>query len=98
MVSLKRSIGALCAVSVMSISMAQEAKKAPDFTAIDSDGKTHSLSDHKGKVVVLEWTNPGSPVTGNDGCPFVVPRYEQKVMQNLAEKVTADGAVYLAVE
>lgn len=97
MVSLKRSIGALCAVSVMSISMAQEAKKAPDFTAMDSDGKTHSLADHKGKVVVLGWTNPGSPVSGKDGCPYDVPRYDQKIMQNLADKITADGGVYFAV-
>lgn len=81
----------------MSISFAQDAKKAPNFTAQDADGKIHSLADHQGKVVVLEWTNLGSPVSGQDGCPFVVPRVEQKIMQNLAKKLEAKGAVYLAV-
>ncbi len=97
MLSLKNTLAVACALSVMSVAMAQDAKKAPDFTAQDSDGKIHSLSDHKGKVVVLEWTNPGSPVTGHDGCPFVVPRYEKNIMQKLAQKLTDDGAVYLAV-
>jgi peroxiredoxin Q/BCP len=30
-----------------------EGKKAPDFTLDGSDGKKHSLSDFKGKTVVL---------------------------------------------
>jgi peroxiredoxin Q/BCP len=29
--------------------------KAPDFSLPGSDGKTHSLSDLKGKTVVLAW-------------------------------------------
>jgi hypothetical protein len=33
---------------------------APAFTATDSNGKTHKLSDFKGKPVVLEWTNSGN--------------------------------------
>ena len=28
---------------------------APDFTLPGSDGKTHKLSDYKGKTVVLAW-------------------------------------------
>jgi peroxiredoxin Q/BCP len=28
---------------------------APEFTMPGSDGKTHSLSDYKGQVVVLAW-------------------------------------------
>jgi len=38
--------------------MAQELKvgdKAPDFSLPGSDGKTHSLADHKGTAVVLAW-------------------------------------------
>ena len=31
---------------------------APDFIAVDATGKSHKLSDFKGKTVVLEWTNP----------------------------------------
>ena len=29
--------------------------QAPDFTLPGSDGKTHSLSEYKGKTVVLAW-------------------------------------------
>lgn len=29
--------------------------QAPDFKLPGSDGKTHSLSDYKGKTVVLAW-------------------------------------------
>lgn len=36
---------------------------APEFTAVDSNGVTHNLSDFKGQYVVLEWTNKD--------CPFV---------------------------
>ena len=35
---------------------------APAFTLKDASGKDVSLSDFKGKVVVLEWMNPGCPV------------------------------------
>ncbi|MBL9140793.1 MAG: redoxin family protein [Phycisphaerae bacterium] len=35
---------------------------APAFTLKDSAGKSVSLSDYAGKVVVLEWMNPGCPV------------------------------------
>jgi peroxiredoxin len=37
---------------------AQELKvgdQAPDFKLVGSDGKTHSLSEMKGKTVVLAW-------------------------------------------
>jgi len=30
---------------------------APDFTATDTNGVEHTLSDFKGKNVVLEWSN-----------------------------------------
>jgi peroxiredoxin len=42
--------------------MAMVGKSAPAFTLKDSAGKDVSLSDFKGKVVVLEWMNPGCPV------------------------------------
>jgi hypothetical protein len=63
---------ALIAVSfIASPALAQGALRigqpAPAFTGQDSNGKTIKLSDFKGKIVVLEWTN--------DGCPYVGKRY-----------------------
>ncbi len=50
-------------------------RPAPDFNAIDSNGKAVKLSDLKGKTVVLEWTN--------DGCPYVKKHYGAGNMQAL---------------
>ena len=41
---------------------AKVGETAPAFTLKDTSGKAVSLSDFKGKVVVLEWMNPGCPV------------------------------------
>ena len=62
---------------------------APDFTAKDSAGKEHKISALKGKIVVLEWTNPG--------CPFVKKHYGSKNMQNLQKYAKEKGAVWLSV-
>jgi peroxiredoxin len=62
---------------------------APDFTLEDADGKKHSLADFKGKVVVLEWTNPD--------CPFVRRHYKAETMRKLAVKYADKGVVWVAV-
>ena len=46
---------------------------APDFSVVDTQGETHSLSDFAGQTVILEWTN--------HECPFVVKHYEPGNMQ-----------------
>ena len=61
----------------------------PDFTLQGADGKSHSLSDYKGKFVVLEWTNPQ--------CPFVHKFYDSGTMQKLQKEETAKGVVWLRV-
>lgn len=61
---------------------------APDFTATDIAGKPVSLSDFKGKTVVLEWHN--------FGCPFVVKHYKSGNMQALQKKYGGE-VVWLAV-
>jgi len=54
-------------------------KKAPEFTLTSFDGKTVSLSDYKGKFVVLEWFNLE--------CPFVQYHYNTaNTMVDLAKK------------
>lgn len=62
---------------------------APDFTAKAADGADISLTNLKGKTVVLEWTN--------DGCPFVHKHYDSGNMQKLQKEATADGVVWLSV-
>lgn len=62
---------------------------APDFTLRDTNGMTHSLSDFKGKFVVLEWLN--------HECPFVVKHYRSGNMQALQEKWTDKGIVWLSI-
>lgn len=64
-------------------------KPAPDFAGTDSNGKTHKLSDYKGKIVVLEWTNPL--------CPFVIKHYDSNNMQKLQEEYTGKDVVWLSV-
>ncbi|MBZ0273370.1 redoxin domain-containing protein [bacterium] len=60
---------------------------APAFSLTGIDGKTHALDAYKGKVVVLEWTNPG--------CPFIVRHAKEKTMPTLAEN--HPDVVFLAV-
>lgn len=62
---------------------------APDFTLTDLDGKTHRLSELKGKTVVLEWVNPE--------CPFVARHYGSGNMPRLQKEATADGVVWLTI-
>ena len=63
---------------------------APAFTLTDSGGVKHSLSDYKGKYVVLEWTNPG--------CPFVKKHYESGNMEKLQSEYTKKGVVWLTID
>ncbi|WP_188761452.1 thioredoxin family protein [Sandarakinorhabdus glacialis] len=62
---------------------------APQFTAVDANGKTVKLSDYKGKTVVLEWTNAG--------CPFVRAHYDSGNMQATQAAARQSGAVWLTV-
>jgi peroxiredoxin len=41
---------------------AKVGEQAPDFTLMDAAGKSYKLADYKGKIVVLQWINPGCPV------------------------------------
>ena len=62
---------------------------AVDFSARDVDGKIVWLHDFKGKIVVLEWNNPG--------CPFVKKHYNSGNMQKTQAAAAAQGVVWLTV-
>ena len=74
---------------VTALAEAEVGEAAPDFTAVDSNGKSHNLSDFKGKTVVLEWTNPD--------CPYVIKHYDTKNMQSLQKKYTGKDVVWLTI-
>ncbi len=64
-------------------------QQAPDFIAIDTSGRQHQLSDFAGQVVVLEWTNPASPV--------VQKHYDSGTLPAAQQEAIAKGAVWLAI-
>lgn len=83
-------------LTVVSFSLARAARSpakvgeaAPGFELKDSNGKAVKLSDYRGKIIVLEWTNPA--------CPFVQRHYEQHTMTNLASEYKDKGVVWLAI-
>jgi len=64
--------------------------EAPDFTLQSASGETVSLSDFKGKYVVLEWTYAG--------CPFVKKFYNVGAMQKFQQQGQEMGAVWLSID
>jgi peroxiredoxin len=79
-------------VSLVACSVAWAARvgeHAPDFTATDSNGQTHKLSEYAGKFVVLEWHN--------HGCPYTQKQYNSGNMQRLQRQWTSRGVIWLTV-
>lgn len=62
---------------------------APDFSAVDTHGQRHTLSEYQGQYVVLEWTNRD--------CPFVQNQYAAGTIQALQTYWTDRGVVWLTV-
>lgn len=62
---------------------------APNFKLKDINGKEVSLSDFKGKTVVLEWIN--------FDCPFVRKHYNSGNMQSIQKTYTEKGIVWLSI-
>jgi peroxiredoxin len=63
--------------------------QAPDFHGTDSTGKAQSLSQYRGKFVVLEWANKG--------CPYEQKQYNSGNMEKLQREWTARGVVWLSI-
>jgi len=68
---------------------AEIGKPAPDFALVDEAGKPVRLSNHKGKIVVLEWFNPE--------CPFVDRAHTKGSLVDAAKRHAASGVVWIAV-
>ncbi|GHA04956.1 thioredoxin family protein [Arenicella chitinivorans] len=64
-------------------------KPAPEFAMQDTEGNDVSLTELRGKTVVLEWFN--------DGCPYVRKHYGSNNMQALQNEAVADGVVWVTV-
>ncbi len=64
-------------------------KAAPEIIATDTNGNPFKLSDHKGKIVVLEWTN--------HECPFVVKHYGSGNMQAAQKKASEHGVAWVSI-
>ena len=62
---------------------------APPFSLASSHGPQVSLAEHRGKLVVLEWSN--------HDCPYVRKHYETKNMQAIQKEATGQGAVWLTI-
>src|SRR5579863_8400732 len=87
-----RSISSAFLVSIISFVASAQVRvgaPAPAFTATDSHGQAHSLSQYHGKYVVLEWHN--------QGCPYTRKHYVSGNMQNLQKEWTAKGVVWFTV-
>jgi peroxiredoxin len=93
---MKRVLTALALTAALGVAApaladgAEVDKPAPAFTLKDESGKEHSLAQYQGKIVVLEWTNPG--------CPFVQRHYKVDTMQNTFKGFDASKVVWLAVD
>ncbi len=68
----------------------QRRPTSPEFSLVGRDGKTHNLSDVKGKkVVVLEWFN--------SGCPYVRKHYNSGNMQRLQQKYAVADIAWFTI-
>ncbi len=86
------ALGAVAAVTLLALPAAavEVGQPAPDFALKDERGAQHSLAEYRGKVVVLEWTNPE--------CPFVQRHYADKTMQKTLAAFGGKPVVWLVVD
>ncbi len=71
--------------------VAKLGEPAPNFTLLDTTGRTRTLSEYAGRIVVLEWFNTQ--------CPIVQKCYRSKSIQTANEKVREldKSIVWLAI-
>lgn len=83
------AIFSLSMLATPSLAAPEVGKLAPDFHAPDINGAEQSLSQYRGKIIVLEWHNPE--------CPFVVKHYGSGNMQKLQADAKAKDVVWLTI-
>jgi hypothetical protein len=90
---MRRTRSALLAAALAGLTLTAVAlppnSPAPGFHGTDSTGKAQSLSQYRGKWVVLEWAN--------SGCPYDRKHYESGSIEALQHQWTAKGVVWLSV-
>src|SRR4030081_1466498 len=84
------TLGSLVTATLFATDVPPVGSAAPDFSLADAKGQTQSLSQYKGKYVVLEWFNPE--------CPFVKKHYGSDNMQKLQQEFTGKGVVWLTID
>ncbi|HEY2463230.1 MAG TPA: thioredoxin family protein [Steroidobacteraceae bacterium] len=67
----------------------QVGQAAPDFSAVDSQGRLVHLRQYRGKIVVLEWTNAD--------CPYTHKHYSSGNMQSMQALAQKNDIVWLSV-
>lgn len=80
-----------------SMAAAEVGKAAPAFTLEDTDGKNVSLSDFKGKVVVLEWFCAQCPWSGKASRNSVHSTGQVRDLVSKLKKADPD-VVYLVID
>ena len=81
---------AVLALGSFAIGGVSVGEKAPQFSLQDQDGRTVSLGDYHGKIIVLEWINPQ--------CPYVRRHARAKTMLNLADQYKDKDVVWLGID
>ena len=81
--------GLLGIASLAAGATVQIGQPAPEFTATDSKGHPLTLSEYRGKTVVLEWTNAD--------CPYTRKHYTSGNMQGIQALAQKNGVVWLTV-
>lgn len=68
---------------------ARVGEEAPDFELFDLEGKPVRLAELRGRIVVLEWFDPG--------CTFAEHGHRAGSLKELSRRLTEGGVVWLAV-
>lgn len=86
---MSRVVAVACCLAWSAAFAVRPGEMAPDFKGTDSNGKTQTLSQYRGRYVVLEWANRG--------CPYEQKHYKSGNMESLQKQWTAKGVVWLSV-